>query len=448
MERRALGIALRNVVALLLGRMALLFRVHRVAVRLVVPPGVAEIGRHHIRTGMHVAYHALARRNRVREDVTDGMAGLAARNRRIGRSAFAAVSKLGVGAGVLRRSVVAVNHMASRTAARAIVAGLIVRARQREHRIHEARLLQAKKDWIGAQLRAEAAAAQLVVGTAGLLAALRIAGLGFRPAATLEHAQHVARLRNLPALEGRNLREDAFAARLFRRRRRHSAQRLRRAVARVTFAETRVLVRVGAVVVKRGAPQQAAGRHHARLHGAHFRSVTARAAARLRRDAQIARIDEAHVFSAFAQPARVRALRIGRFIRECGLARQDMRAALGLLVRGGVSRCVFRRARGRIASMAIRAAQPHRARGMHGRLVGCRVAGHAASAFGVGFGLRLTHQARARRAERIVRPRTRHPRGRERQGDARRQRHERYERDTPPSPVSRFFRGGECVAHR
>src|SRR5579862_2166851 len=132
------------------------------------------------------------------------MARLAARNRWIGGSAFAAVSELGVGAGVLRRAVVGINHMASRTAARTIVAGLIVRARQREHGIHKARLLQAKKDRVGAQLCAEAAAAQLVVGTAGLFAALRVAGLGFRPAAALEHAERIARLRNLPALERRD----------------------------------------------------------------------------------------------------------------------------------------------------------------------------------------------------------------------------------------------------
>ena len=89
-----------------------------------------------------------------------GWPGLAARNRRIGRSAFAPIAELRVGPGMLRRAVVGVDHVAARAAARAIIAGLIVRARQREHRIHQARLLQAKKNRIGAQLRPEAAAAR------------------------------------------------------------------------------------------------------------------------------------------------------------------------------------------------------------------------------------------------------------------------------------------------
>ena len=141
-----------------------------------------------------------------------------------------------------------------------------------------------------------------------------------------------------------------------------------------SFRRTACPYKVSAVVVKRRAPEQAAGGHHAGLHRAHFRSVAARAAASLRRDAQVAGIDEAHVLGALAQPIRVGALRIGRSHPRRGSRGSDMRLRFGLLVRRRFRVAPSGRAHARVAAMAIRAAQPHRAVGMHGRLVGCRVA--------------------------------------------------------------------------
>ena len=95
-------IAQIRLIALLFGRIALLRRIHFVAVDFVVPPGETEIRGEHVCAGMDVADHALARRNGAREDMLDGMAGLILRNRRIRRSAETGVAELRIGCRVRR----------------------------------------------------------------------------------------------------------------------------------------------------------------------------------------------------------------------------------------------------------------------------------------------------------------------------------------------------------
>ena len=168
-------IAQIGLVALLFGRIALLRRIHFVAVDFVVPPSETEIRREHVRAGMDVADHALARRNGAREDVLDGMAGLILGNSRIGRSAETGVAELRIGCRVRRIAIVCVNDVAGGAAAGAIVAGMIVGAGQRHHRIDETRFLQAEKDGIGAEFRAETAVAQFGVWLAGIFFAIGIA---------------------------------------------------------------------------------------------------------------------------------------------------------------------------------------------------------------------------------------------------------------------------------
>ena len=75
--RGGLGIAHAHGLPLCLARIALLGRIHELAVGLVLPPRVPVIRRHHVRARMHVARHALAGRNRPREDVLQRMAGFA-----------------------------------------------------------------------------------------------------------------------------------------------------------------------------------------------------------------------------------------------------------------------------------------------------------------------------------------------------------------------------------
>src|SRR5207302_3060911 len=97
----------------------------------------------------------------------------------------------------------------------AIIAGMIVRAGQRHHRVNETRLLQTKKDGIGAQLGAKATIAQLGVRLARLLVARWIPKFGFFLATAFEYAKYIAGLRNFPAIEWREFRQNAFRARLF-----------------------------------------------------------------------------------------------------------------------------------------------------------------------------------------------------------------------------------------
>ena len=73
------------IAALLRGAwMALLSRPHVLAIHFVVPPGIAEVGGDHVRPGVNVTNDALARRNRARELMTNGMAGFIARDGGIG----------------------------------------------------------------------------------------------------------------------------------------------------------------------------------------------------------------------------------------------------------------------------------------------------------------------------------------------------------------------------
>ena len=153
------GIFPRRLVALFIRGIFLLRRIHLLAVNFVVPPRDAEIGGEHVRAGMHVADHALARRNRAREDVLNGMAGLQFVDGRIGSGAGAGVAEGRISGGMRGIAVIRVNHVTRRTSAGAIIAGMIVGTRQRHHGIDEARFLQAEKNRIGAKLGAEAAVA-------------------------------------------------------------------------------------------------------------------------------------------------------------------------------------------------------------------------------------------------------------------------------------------------
>src|SRR5580700_4585435 len=112
--RGTFGISDRYFIFLLFRRIPLRFRIHELAVRFVVPPGVAEISGLHIRSGMNMADHALAGWNRSCKRMANGMSLLAPRNRGVGRGALSQISKLCVAGGVLRGAVVCVNHMARR----------------------------------------------------------------------------------------------------------------------------------------------------------------------------------------------------------------------------------------------------------------------------------------------------------------------------------------------
>ena len=157
--------------------------------------------------------------------------------RGIGGGSLSQIAGSSVSAGVLRRAVVGVDHVAGAAAAGAVVAGLIVGAGKRQQRIEQARLLQSQKDRIGAQLGAEAALAQFDLRLARLFFEAWIPDFWLLPAASFEDAQDVAGLRNFPALQRIEIRQHSFLADLFRRGRRKGEQSLRFAVGAVAFAK-------------------------------------------------------------------------------------------------------------------------------------------------------------------------------------------------------------------
>jgi len=96
-RRCAFRITQGDLIFLLFSWIVLVARIHRFAVGFVIPPGVAEVSRLHIRAGMNMANHALARGDGAGEAVLYGMAGFIFCNRGIGRRAFAEVAERRVG---------------------------------------------------------------------------------------------------------------------------------------------------------------------------------------------------------------------------------------------------------------------------------------------------------------------------------------------------------------
>ena len=138
-------------------RIVLHFGIHEFAVGFLVPPGVAEIRIHKQIALMHVAVHALARRDRARELVHDRMAALVFGDRLVGREAKPVMTVFALPAGVRGRTIIGINDVAGRAAARAVIARMIVRAHEIEQRIVQPGFLQIQEDRIGAIKRAETA---------------------------------------------------------------------------------------------------------------------------------------------------------------------------------------------------------------------------------------------------------------------------------------------------
>ena len=106
------GIADEGLVALHFRGIALLLRIHLVAIQLVVPPSEAKVSGHHIRTGMDAADHALARGDGARETVLDGMPRLIFRDGGIGGSAEPGVAVLRVRGRMRGIAVIRIHYVA------------------------------------------------------------------------------------------------------------------------------------------------------------------------------------------------------------------------------------------------------------------------------------------------------------------------------------------------
>src|SRR6266480_7287812 len=105
----------------------------------------------------------------------DRMTALGFRNRFVRGKTQALMSKLVPPAGVRRRTVVRVNNVTRRAAARSIIARMIVRPEKSEERIVESGFLESEKNGIGAIQCSETAFGQTPIGFAIWLLAGRLA---------------------------------------------------------------------------------------------------------------------------------------------------------------------------------------------------------------------------------------------------------------------------------
>src|SRR5882762_10342871 len=196
---------------------------------------------------------------------------------------------------MLSGAVVCVHHVTGTAAARAVIAGLVIRAGKRQQRVEQPSFLQAEEHRISSQLGPKSPLAQLDLGLACVLFRVRVANLRTLPASTLKHPQHVSRLRDFPPRQRFKVRQDAFALDFLSSRSRECCEPLRLAVRTIAFPEMRGLPRKRAVVVQRGAPEHCAVSHHAGLDFSHFGRVASRYAASFFGYPKIARIYEANV---------------------------------------------------------------------------------------------------------------------------------------------------------
>src|SRR6266446_10152743 len=120
-----------------------------------------------------MADHALRGRNRTRELVADGMAGLVPRDGRVLRRALAGMAVFRVRPRVPRVAVVGVHGVARAAAGRAVVAGLLVGAEEPQVRIVQARLGDVDERHRYAAARRRAAVRLADVGPAGLVELLQ-----------------------------------------------------------------------------------------------------------------------------------------------------------------------------------------------------------------------------------------------------------------------------------
>src|SRR4029077_4306459 len=115
--------------------------------------------------------------------------------RRIVAGRRAPVAEFGVGAGVDRRAIICIDDVASRAAARAVIAGVVVGAEEIERGVEQPRARQADHDGIGSVLGAEAPFTEARARLARFFGPFRDADLRTEAAAALEETQDIAGLR-------------------------------------------------------------------------------------------------------------------------------------------------------------------------------------------------------------------------------------------------------------
>ena len=175
----AVGVPLVHLTNFRRSRVFLLFGPHIRRVGLVVPHGVAEVTvQEHVRL-VHVAGHALSRRNGPAEGVANGVSRFILSDGGIHRRRLALVAMGGPLAGMARIPIVRIHHVARPTTRSAVVPGLLVGAEEPHERIVQARLRDVDEGHGNALPRARAPIGLADVGAPRLLQALNEAeGIG------------------------------------------------------------------------------------------------------------------------------------------------------------------------------------------------------------------------------------------------------------------------------
>ena len=404
-NRRLFGVALVDGADFRGTWVSLFLRPHEGRVGFVIPHGVAEKRVHEDVRLVHVADHALARRDGAGELVLEGMARFPFRDGRIDGLRLAAVTELGVTGRVARIAVVGVNHVAGGAAGAAVVPGVVVGAQEPHDWVVQPRLVNVEDRYGDAQPGTRPTVRLTYIGPARLFQALQLpnrvgqADLGkqvenIAPAA-LEHPEDVPRWRHLPGGKREKLGQDP-ALRHPRVRLDRGFDACRHALAGIGLAEDIVLERQDAVVIGRPAPEHRAGRHDAGLRRIDDGLVAG--AAGLIDHPVVAGIDEADEFRAFLVEKRIGSRGIGAagIMPGLGVTRLDMRPIQGRAVREVSGRRTTRQGNRRLAAMTVGATQHHAGAGVHRRLIGTDVAGKAAQTLPLGLGLGLPGRRRRR----------------------------------------------------
>ena len=199
-------------------------------------------------------------------------------------------------------------------------------------RIEQARFLKAEENGVGAEFGAEAAIAEFDFRFAGIFFEAGVADFGLLTAAAFKDSEHVAGLRDFPALDWFEVRQNPFLRDFFLSRWRRGDETLRLAVRAVALSKAGGFEGDRTVVIESGAPEHCAVGHHAGLHFADFGGVASGGATGFLGDTKIAWVHEADVIPVFLEPVGVGADWIGCF----GVIRENFWLGMGLVFCGVV----------------------------------------------------------------------------------------------------------------
>src|SRR4051812_26053963 len=249
-----LGILLNAMDEFLVRRIFLLSRVHELAIRFLIPPGVAEVRVHEEISLVHVAIHALCSGDGTGELVFDGMPALILANGFVGREAQPLVAEPGIPTRMRWGAIVRVNHMAGGAAARTIVSRMVVRAHKVQQRIMQACLLQPQKDRVGAIQSAQPAFGKAASRLARGLEWVRVSQLQLLPSAALENTQYIAGLTLGETRQWFDEGQNPMELRHLRGNGDWTIQAERHAIARISLSEAIIFGWIRTVVVERRSP--------------------------------------------------------------------------------------------------------------------------------------------------------------------------------------------------